>query len=128
LWVLNSGSGDFGTIDLKTKAFKPIAFTPGFSRGLAFAGSDAIVGLSLPRENRTFQGLPLDDALKQNGSEPRCGLNIIDTKSGDTTAWVRFEGIVKELYDVAFIPGITNPSLIGFKTDEILRIVTIDEG
>lgn len=128
LWILNSGTGDFGTIDTKKKTFKPLTFTPGFSRGLAFTGDHAIVGLSLPRDNRTFQGLPLDDALKNNGSEPRCGLNIIDTKSGDTVAWVRFEGIVKELYDVAFIPGVINPSLIGFKTDEILRIVTIDEG
>ena len=128
LWILNSGTGEFGTVDIKNKAFKSVAFTPGFSRGLAFADDHAIIGLSLPRDNRTFQGLPLDDNLKKNGSEPRCGLNIIDTKSGDTVAWVRFEGIVKELYDVSFIPGVINPSLIGFKTDEILRIVTIDEG
>jgi hypothetical protein len=31
------------------------------------------------------------------------------------------------VYDVAFISGIRNPSAIGFKTDEILRIITIDE-
>lgn len=127
LWLLNSGTGDFGTVDLQKKSFEAIAFTPGFSRGLAFAGDHAIVGLSLPRDNRTFQGLPLDENLKKNGSEPRCGLSIIDIKSGDTVAWLRFEGIVKELYDVAFIPGVINPSLIGFKTDEILRIVTINE-
>jgi hypothetical protein len=35
--------------------------------------------------------------------------------------------VVRELYDVAFIPRIRNPSAIGFKTDEILRIITIDE-
>jgi hypothetical protein len=40
---------------------------------------------------------------------------------------VRIEGVVRELYDVAFIPGIRNPSAIGFKTDEILRVITIDE-
>jgi hypothetical protein len=55
------------------------------------------------------------------------GLIIVDITSGDTIAWVRIEGVVRELYDVAFIPGIRNPSAIGFKTDEILRVITIDE-
>jgi hypothetical protein len=35
---------------------------------------------------------------------------------------------VRELYDVAFIPGIRNSSAIGFKTDEILRVITNHEG
>ena len=127
LWLLNTGTGELGTVDTAKKRFEPKAFCPGFARGLAFTGHYAIAGLSLPRENRTFQGLPLDDALIKNGAEPRCGLIVIDTRSGDTIAWVRLEGVVRELYDVAFIPGIRNPSAIGFKTDEILRIITIDE-
>jgi uncharacterized protein (TIGR03032 family) len=127
LWLLNSGTGEFGVVDTKNKRFAPRAFCPGYARGLAFAGDHAIVGLSRPRDNRTFQGLGLDDALLRNGSEARCGLIVVDTKSGDTVAWVRIEGVVSELYDAAFIAGIRNPSAIGFKTDEILRIVTIDE-
>jgi hypothetical protein len=39
---------------------------------------------------------------------------------------MRIEGVVRELYDVALIPGIRNPSAIGFKTDEISRIITVD--
>ena len=108
--------------------FEPIAFCPGYARGLAFADGCAVVGLSLPRENRTFQGLPLDAALKARNTEARCGLVVVDLTSGDTVAWVRLEGIVRELYDVAFLPGVRSPAAIGFKTDEILRIVTIDEG
>jgi len=127
LWVLNSGAGELGIVDVKEKRFEARAFCPGYARGLAFAGDHALVGLSLARENRTFQGLPLDDALEKNGSEARCGLLVIDTRSGDTIAWLRLEGVVRELYDVAFIPGVRNPSAIGFKTDEILRIITIDE-
>jgi uncharacterized protein (TIGR03032 family) len=87
-----------------------------------------VVGLSQARENRTFQGLPLDEALRKNGAEARCGLIVIDTTSGDTVAWVRLEGVVRELYDVAFLPGVRNPSALGFKTDEITRVITIDEG
>ena len=53
---------------------------------------------------------------------------MIDTRSGDTIAWVRLEGVVRELYDVAFISGVRNPSMLGFKTDEIQRVIAIDEG
>ncbi len=67
LWVLNSGTGEFGWVDTAARRFVPVAFCPGYARGLTFAGGCAIVGLSLPRENRTFQGLPLDAALAAKG-------------------------------------------------------------
>ncbi|MDX2307343.1 MAG: TIGR03032 family protein [Hyphomicrobium sp.] len=127
LWVLNSGTGELGWIDTAARRFVPFAFVPGYARGLAFANNCAIVGLSLPRDNRTFQGLPLDAALQSKGTEPRCGLVMIDLSTGDTVGWVRLEGVVRELYDVAFLPGIRQPSAIGFKTDEITRLVSIDE-
>lgn len=125
LWLLNSGSGEFGWIDVEARRFNPIAFCPGYARGLAFAGPHAIVGLSLARDNRTFQGLGLDQALKSNGADARCGLMVYDTATGDTVAWVRIEGVVKELYDVAHLAGVRNPSALGFKTDEITRVITI---
>jgi uncharacterized protein (TIGR03032 family) len=128
LWLLNSGTGELGFVDFDARRFEPIAFCPGYARGLAFADGCAIVGLSLPRENRTFQGLPLDAALNARNTEARCGLVVIDLKTGDTLVWVRLEGIVRELYDVAFIPGVRTPAAVGFKTDDILRIVSIDEG
>ncbi len=127
LWLLNSGTGELGFIDLETGKFEPVAFCPGYARGMSFAGNHAIVGLSLPRDNRTFQGLPLDDALASRDTEPRCGLAIFDLNTGDMTGWVRLEGVVRELYDVAFIPGIRRPSAIGLKSNEILHIVSIDQ-
>jgi uncharacterized protein (TIGR03032 family) len=116
-----------GTVDPASRSFSALAFCPGYARGLAFAGDRALVGLSLARENRTFSGLALDGALKQNGAEARCGMLVIDTQSGDTTEWLRLEGVVRELYDVAVLPGVRNPSALGFKTDEITRVISIDE-
>ena len=127
LWLLNSGAGEFGWVDVEARRFNPIAFCPGYARGLAFAGSYAVAGLSLARDNRTFQGLALDAALQKNGADARCGLLVIDTATGDTVAWVRIEGVVRELYDVALLPGVRNPSALGFKTDEITRVITIDQ-
>ncbi len=128
LWLLNSGTGELGYIDRKTKKFEPVAFCPGYARGLALIGNHAIVGLSLARENRTFQGLPLDKTLSERGADARCGLAVFDITTGDMTAWVRLEGVVRELYDVAFLPGIRRPSAIGLKSDEILHVISIDQG
>ena len=72
-------------------------------------------------------GLPLDQALASRGAEPRCGLVVIDTRTGDTVEWLRIEGVVRELFDVAVLPGVGNPAAIGFRTDEIRRIISIDD-
>ena len=115
LWILNSGTGELGHIDTENGQFTPIAFCPGYARGLAFVKNFAIVGLSLPRDNKTFQGLDLDDALASQDSDPRCGLLIIDIETGNIVHWVRIEGVVKELFDTVFIPGVKCPSAIGLK-------------
>jgi hypothetical protein len=40
---------------------------------------------------------------------------------------LRFEGMVDELYDVITLPGVRNPMALGFKTDEIRRVISIEE-
>ncbi len=125
LWLLNSGTGEFGCVDLERGTFEPVAFCPGYLRGLAFSGDFAVVGISKPRNNKTFSGLPLDEQLRAKDAEPRCGLLIIDLHSGDIVHWLRIEGVLEELYDVAVLPGVRRPMALGFKTDEIRRVVTI---
>ena len=125
LYLLNSGTGEFGYVDLEKGQFNPMVFCPGYLRGCTFCGDFAIVGISQPRHNKTFQGLPLDDKLAQKNAVPRCGLLVINLKTGDTVHSLRLEGGVQELYDVALLPQIRRPMMIGFKSDEIRRIVTI---
>ncbi|WP_413171709.1 TIGR03032 family protein [Anabaena azotica] len=125
LWLLNSGRGEFGYADLERGIFEPVAFCPGYQRGLAFHGDFAVVGISRPRHNKTFSGLPLDEQLQAKNAEPRCGLLVIDLRSGDVVHSLRLEGVVEELYDVAVLPGIRRPMAIGFRTDEIRRVITI---
>lgn len=127
LYVLNSGAGEFGRVDPDSGRFEPIAFLPGYGRGLAFAGPHhAVVGLSEPRENRTFAGLPLQERLERERVAPRCGLMVVDLRSGDVVHWLRIEGVVRELYDVALLPGRKNPAMIGFRSDEIRRTLSFD--
>ena len=125
LWLLNSGTGEFGWIDPQAGRFEPVAFCPGYMRGLACIGDYALIGLSLPRDNRTFTGLALDEALASRGAEARCAVLVIDMRTGDTVQWVRFNGVVQELYDVVAIPGVRRPSAIGFRSDEIRRVLTV---
>jgi uncharacterized protein (TIGR03032 family) len=127
LWLLQSGTGFFGRVDARRGAFEPVAFCPGYLRGLAFHGSFAIVGLSLPRRERTFAGLALDDELAKRQAEPWCGLHVIDLRSGDVVHWLRLEGVVQELYDVAVLPGVVRPTAVGLVSDEIRRTLTIAE-
>lgn len=125
LWVLNSGTGEFGYADLKSGKFQAVAFCPGYQRGLAFHRNFAIVGISESRHSKTLSGLPLDDKLEAKDTTARCGLLIIDLKSGDIVHSLNIEGVVHELYDIAVLPNIRRPMAIGFRNDEIRRIITI---
>ncbi len=109
LWLLNSGTGYLGFIDRATGRFEPVTFLPGYARGLAFHGKYAVVGLSKPRREHAFQGLPLERELAQKGAAPRCGFHVIEVATGATLHTARIESAIEELYDVAVLPGVVRP-------------------
>ena len=80
---------------------------PGFTRGLAFFGPYAFVGLSQVRET-LFEGIP----LKADGVERSCGVWAVDLRTGKTAAFLRFEGIVQELYEVAVLGRLRWPEIV----------------
>jgi uncharacterized protein (TIGR03032 family) len=125
LWVHNSGTGEFGYLDPGDNRFQAVAFCPGYLRGLTFVGDYAVVGLSKPR-HKTFSGLPLDNALSAHDAKPRCGLQVIDLKTGDQPHWLRCDSFISEIYDVAAFPTIRRPMLLGFKTDEIKTHISFE--
>jgi uncharacterized protein (TIGR03032 family) len=125
LWLLDSGNGFLCRLEPDSGRVERVAFCPGYARGLAIHDRFALVGLSRARQNRTFQGVPLDEALKARDAEPRCGLLVIDLATGDTVHWRRIEGVVQELYDVVALPGCTRPMALGLKTDEIRRMIRV---
>jgi len=53
-------------------------------------------------------------------------VQVIDLRSGDAVHWLRFEGVVDELYDVVALPGVRRPMALGFKTDEIRRVLSVE--
>jgi uncharacterized protein (TIGR03032 family) len=127
LWVLNSGTGEFGSIDLEQGRFVPVTFCPGYLRGLAFVGDYAVVTLSKPRGDLTFGGLALEGQLTRRDAEPQCGVQVIDLRTGAIAHWLRFEGMVTEMYDAVVLPRVSRPMALGLKTDEIARLLTVGE-
>ena len=85
------------------------------------------MGLSKPRrEDQTFSGLALDDQLAAKDAEARCGLMIIDLPTGSIVHWLRLEGVITELYDVQLLPNVQRPMSLGFQTNEIAQLLTLD--
>lgn len=125
LWVLNSGTGYLGTVDFETRSFVPHTFCPGFLRGLAIKGRYAAVGLSKPRYER-FEGLDLQKNLEEKDSEAWCGVQIIDLESGTVVEWLRLDGPVTELFDVAFLDNVKCPMALGQRSPENLSLVSFE--
>jgi uncharacterized protein (TIGR03032 family) len=126
LWLLNSGTGELGFVDFKNKKFVPVVFMPGFGRGLSFFGKYAFVGLSKPRYER-FEGLALDQKLKDADSEPWCGIQIINLESQKCEAWFRIDGAIGEIYDLEILPKIKCAMSLGFASNEIRGFLVAEE-
>jgi uncharacterized protein (TIGR03032 family) len=107
LWVLESGRGELGMVDLGSGRVEAVAELPGFTRGLAFAGRTAFVGLSQIRESSTFGDLPLVERLE----ERLCGVWAVDLEAGAIEGFLRFDDLVQEVFDVALLPGKRYPEI-----------------
>jgi uncharacterized protein (TIGR03032 family) len=105
LWVLESGVGRLGRVDIERGTVETIAEMPGFTRGLSFVGPFAFVGLSQVRET-LFEGVPIKDR-----PDRACGVWVIDTRNGQTVAFLRFDGLVQEIFDVQVLAGRRFPDL-----------------
>jgi len=97
LWMLESGTGGFGFVDLDTGKYESITSLPGFTRGLAFAGPLAFIGLSQVRESAVFGGVPIAERALE---ERTCGVWVVNTESAETVGFVKFEDAVQEIFAV----------------------------
>jgi len=119
LWLLDSGAGDFGYVDFASGKFVPVGLCPGFARGLTFVGGYAVIGVSRLRDNTFASGLSVLNRLESQHIQQTCGLLVIDPSTGKLVHWLTLEGVVSELYDVAFLPGLMRPFTPGFSRTAI---------
>ena len=125
LWLHEAGSGYFGTIDLQSGKFQPIAFCPGFPRGLSFIGNYAIAAASRVWEGQAFGGLPLADNLKTYRVTERNAILIIDLSTGELAHWMRVDGGASEIYDLVAVAGVRRPAAIDLKSSDMRRVLSV---
>ena len=107
LWVLESGKGTLSKVDIESGEVTTVAILPGFTRGLAFIGKYALVGLSQVRES-VFKSLPITETQQ----ERNCGIWAVDTETGKIVGFLKFEGEVQEIFDVAVLYGASWPEFM----------------
>ena len=100
-------NGALSRVDMATGTVTTVATLPGFTRGLALIGPYALVGLSQVRES-VFSELPVTETT----AERNCGVWIVDTRTGETAGFVKFEGVVQEIFDLQVLPGMKWPTFI----------------
>jgi len=122
-WILESGHGAFSTFDPIAGTAEIVTKLPGFTRGLDFCGNIAFIGLSQVRETATFIGLPLLETVP----ERMCGVWAVDLRTGQTVAFLKFEGIVQEIFSVTALPGILYPELINEPGDSLNHSFVLPE-
>ncbi|HEV2816099.1 MAG TPA: TIGR03032 family protein [Allosphingosinicella sp.] len=125
VYLLDSGRGMLARVDPASGARTDIAFCPGFLRGLALHNGHAIATVSLPRDG-AFSGLALQDELKKRDGEPWCGVCLVDLRSGDLVDWIRLNGAIKELFDVAVIPDVLCPMALGVQSPDIQSLISFE--
>lgn len=128
LWVHNSGTGEFGYVDLPRGRFEPVAFCPGFLRGASFTGNYAVVGISRARSSKSFEGLPIEETLRTRSASDRCAIQVIDLIRGDVVHELRIEGVVTEIFDTAVLAGSRSAGAVGFIGDEVERTLFLPPG
>ena len=115
LWLLESGTGSLGTVDLNTGKYEPIVRLDGFTRGLEMVGNLAFIGLSQVRETAIFSGIQITERLQE--TERTCGVWVVDIQRGQVVAFLKFEEAVQEIFAVALLPGMRFPDLINDNTE-----------
>ncbi|HYT91906.1 MAG TPA: TIGR03032 family protein [Gemmataceae bacterium] len=115
LWLLESGTGQLVLVDPATGCRQRIAELPGFARGLALSGPYAFVGLSKIRPTSAMDGVP----LAQRREQLKCGVAVVDLRSGQVIAFLEFQTAVEEIFDVQLLPGLRFPEVIGFQQETI---------
>jgi len=123
LWALNSGAGELLTINPSSGEAAVVCGLPGYLRGLCFAGPYALVGLSKIREKHIFGGLPIQERCDQL----RCGVAVVDLRSGVLAGTFEFTSGCEELYDVQFLPGVYRPMILNLEKPAARQAITNPE-
>ena len=124
LWVLESGVGGLLLVDPASGKTEMVATLAGFTRGLAFVGRYALVGLSKIRATSAMDGVPLAEWRDQL----QCGIAVVDLQSGQKVAMLEFQTAVEEIFDVRLLEGMRFPEIVGFQKESLHHLFVVPPG
>ncbi|MDP4650511.1 MAG: TIGR03032 family protein [Haliea sp.] len=107
LWYLESGNGTLCRTQPGSGKKDVICKLPGFTRGLDFVQNLAFIGISQVRETAVFSGLE----ITQSQAVRDCGVWVVDIRSGEICAFLKFTQGVQEIFSVCVLPH-TFPDII----------------
>ncbi|HWX20210.1 MAG TPA: TIGR03032 family protein [Candidatus Binatia bacterium] len=107
IFFLHTGQGHLAVADPRTGQVTTVVAVPGVARGLALHGGYAFVGLSKARP--TLDGVP----IVAERDKLRCGLWVVDLRTGAIAAHLEFRAGVEEIFDVQVLPGLVSPYISG---------------
>ena len=129
LLLLESGRGRLVRADRARSVVEPVAELPGYSRGLAFAGPYAFVGLSKFRQSSTpkstFGNLPISERT----TPLSCGVSVVELSTGREVSRLEFHAGIDEIFDVQPLRNARNPWISGPhpSTDDVPPIWVVPE-
>src|SRR6185503_2866877 len=85
------------------------------TRGLALRGPYAFIGLSKIRTTSAMDGVPLAERREQL----KCGVAVVDLRSGQDIGLLEFQTAVEEVFDVQILLASRFPEVIGFQQDTV---------
>ena len=109
IFVLDSGRGQLVTVRPQSGTWDVVATFEGYTRGLAFLGDLAFVGLSRIRETSVFGGVPIAEKREQL----KCGIGVVNWRTGQHFGAFHFTSGVEEIFAVDVLPGGRCPVIRG---------------
>lgn len=122
LFLLNSGTAEFGRIDSESKRFVPLCQCPSYPTSLTLHGHWAVIAVS--EEPPDVPGLPASENFASRGIKPYAGVLLVDTRTGDIAHNVRFENYPKHLTGVAVVPRTRAAVALGPLDPKLAPLVT----
>ena len=122
LYVLLSATGRLATVDRQSGAVTEVCDLGGFARGVSVRGDYLFVGVSKIRQASTFSGLPVSARATE------AGVVVVHAPSGRVAARLAFQASVEEIYDVAVLPEVARPGLVGPGQDVLERAIPTSAG
>lgn len=120
--MLDSGRGYFCRVDPDPGKAEQVVFCPGLARGLSFWRGYALIGTSLPRDG-AFKG---SSSTATQSARRGAALRRLYRRYAHRQ-YPASEGVVRKLFDAAFIPGVRAPMCVGVGNPEMRTLITYPE-